>query len=148
MVAMRSLIIVCATALAMAGCAQPAAPNKTELMTAAAALQNGKSIFLTGKDAAGFRILAEHPPLRTSCAACHRANGSGGVHLLGGAISADLRHKALVTDQYPPYTLVSLERAISTGVDNAGKPLNPVMPRWKMTPRDLHDVAMYVLALK
>ena len=105
-------------------------------------------IFLNGKDAAGFRVLAERPPLRTSCAACHRANGSGGVHLPGGAISADLRHKALVVDQNPPYTLASLERAISTGVDNIGKPLDPVMPHWKMSPRDLHDVAAYVLTLK
>jgi hypothetical protein len=41
-----------------------------------------------------------------------------------------------------------LERAISTGIDNQGKPLNPVMPRWKMTPRDLHDVAEFVRTLK
>jgi mono/diheme cytochrome c family protein len=102
-------------------------------------------IFLTGKDVAGFRVLAERPPLRTSCAACHRANGSGGVHV-GGAISADLRHNALAVET-PPYTLASLERAISTGVDNLGKPLEPVMPHWKMTPRDLHDVAAYVLTL-
>ncbi|HET9393860.1 MAG TPA: c-type cytochrome [Candidatus Rubrimentiphilum sp.] len=148
MVPMRSLILVCAAAFAIAGCAQPAAPNKAEALTAAAALKNGKSIFLTGKDSAGFRILAQQAPLRASCAACHRANGSGGVHLPGGAISADLRQKALVTDQNPPYTLTTLERAISTGVDNLDKPLDPVMPRWKMTPRDLHDVAMYVLTLK
>src|SRR6266404_4606621 len=108
---MHTLIFTCAATLALAGCSQPSAPSKAERSSAAAALTNGKTIFLTGKDAAGFRILAEHPPLRTSCAACHRANGSGGVHFPGGAISADLRHKALVVDQNPPYTLVSLERA-------------------------------------
>jgi mono/diheme cytochrome c family protein len=145
---MRRWIFVCVAALAMAGCSQPASPSKAEISTAAAALKNGKTIFLTGTDSAGFRIMAQQPPLRTSCAACHRANGSGGVHLPGGAVSADLRHTALVVDQNPPYTLVSLERAISTGVDNLGNPLDPVMPRWKMTPRDLHDVATYVLTLK
>jgi mono/diheme cytochrome c family protein len=144
---MRSLIFVCLAAAALAGCSQPTAPSKAEVSAAAAALQNGKMIFLTGKDAAGFRIMAERPPLRTSCAACHGANGSGGVHLPGGAISADLRHKALVVDQNPPYTLASLERAVSTGVNNLGKPLDPVMPHWKMSPRDLHDVAAYVLTL-
>jgi mono/diheme cytochrome c family protein len=144
---MRSLIFVCLAAAALAGCSQPTAPSKAEVSAAAAALQNGKMIFLTGKDAAGFRIMAERPPLRTSCAACHGANGSGGVHLSGGAISADLRHKALVVDQNPPYTLASLERAVSTGVNNLGKPLDPVMPHWKMSPRDLHDVAAYVLTL-
>jgi mono/diheme cytochrome c family protein len=104
-------------------------------------------IFLTGKDSQGFRINAQQPPLRTSCAACHGANGSGGVHLPGGAVSADLRQKALSAVK-PVYTLESLERAISTGIDNQGKPLNAVMPRWNMTPRDLHDVAEFVQTLK
>jgi hypothetical protein len=70
------------------------------------------------------------------------------VHLPGGAVSADLRHAALVTRQRHPYTLALLERAISTGIDNDGKPLDPVMPRWQLTARDLHDVASYVLTLK
>ncbi|HME81248.1 MAG TPA: c-type cytochrome [Candidatus Eremiobacteraceae bacterium] len=81
----------------------------------------------------------------TSCAACHQADGAGGMHLPGGAISADLRHSALVTHQRPPYDLALLERAISTGIDNKGKRLDPVMPRWRLTPKDLHDVALYVL---
>jgi mono/diheme cytochrome c family protein len=34
---------------------------------------------------------------------------------------------------------------ISTGIDNEGQPLNPVMPHWKLSPQDLHDVAEYVL---
>jgi len=67
------------------------------------------------------------------------------VHLPGGAVSADLRYKALVTGQKPPYTLALLERAISTGIDNTGQPLSPVMPRWRLSKSDLHDVAYYVL---
>jgi mono/diheme cytochrome c family protein len=122
--------------------------------TAAAAapvslLANGKAIFLTGRDAQGTRISAVPPAMMPNCAACHRASGSGGMHLPGGAVSADLRHTALVTQQKPPYTLSLLERAISKGVDNTGQPLNRVMPRWHLTARDLHDVADYVLtALK
>ncbi len=110
---------------------------------------NGRSIFQSGHDANGTQIVAEPPALRPNCAACHRMNGSGGVHLPNGAVSADLRHKALVTGQKHPYTLALLERAISTGVDNEGQALNPVMPRWKLSGADLHDVAYYVLtALK
>jgi len=60
-----------------------------------------------------------------TCAACHNADGSGGKHLPGGAVSADLRHAALVTAQKTPYTLPLLERAISTGVDNQGQALKP-----------------------
>ncbi|HVA32567.1 MAG TPA: c-type cytochrome [Candidatus Baltobacteraceae bacterium] len=110
-----------------------------------ATIANGKSIFQTGKDSGGVQIAAHPPALKPRCAACHGAAGSGGVHLPGGAVSADLRHKALVTDQRPPYTLALLERAISTGVDNQGQRLNRVMPRWKLSKRDLHDVAEYVL---
>ena len=112
--------------------------------SAAAPSDNGKSIFLTGKDADGVQIVASPPALRPSCAACHQADGSGGVHLPHGAVSADLRHKALVTDQRHPYTVALLERAISTGIDNDGSPLDPVMPRWHLSPGDLHDVATYV----
>lgn len=106
---------------------------------------NGRSIFMTGRDLEGRTISASPAPLRSSCMACHNADGSGGVHLPGGVVSADLRHKALVTGQHPPYTLALLERAISSGIDNQGQKLNPVMPRWRMSKNDLHDVALYVL---
>lgn len=105
---------------------------------------NGRSIFLTGRDSSGNQIVAAKPPLRAACAACHGADGAGGVHLPGGAVSADLRHKALVLDQKHPYTIALLELAISTGIDNDGQPLDPVMPRWRLSQTDLRDVATYV----
>ncbi len=64
---------------------------------------------------------------------------------LPGAVSADLRYKALVADPKVPYTIDTVERAIATGIDNNGAKLNPIMPRWKLSKRDLHDVAYYVL---
>ena len=85
--------------------------------------------------------------MRPSCAACHTPTGAGGMHLPGGAVSADLRYNALVNGQKPPYTIALLQRAITTGVDNQGEKLSPVMPRWKMSAKDLHDVAAYVLTL-
>lgn len=108
------------------------------------AIANGRSIFQTGKDLDGVRIKAAKTPMRPYCALCHHANGSGGVKFPDGAVSADLRHKALVTDQHPPYTIALLERAISTGIDNQGKRLDRVMPHWRLSRRDLHDVATYV----
>jgi len=127
---------------ALAACSgrPAAAPSSTPALS-----DNGRMIFLQGVDASGKRIAAQRPPLRPSCAACHGSNGAGGVHLPDGAVSADLRHRALVVQQRHPYTLALLERAISRGIDNEGKPLNPVMPRWKLSPTDLHDVAQYVL---
>jgi mono/diheme cytochrome c family protein len=151
----RSTTFVGALVLALAvGCANShsAAPQagpaviKTiaPLAAPAPSLANGKSIYQTGRDVGGAQIAAQHPPLYANCAACHHANGSGGMHLPGGAVSADLRYKALVTGQKKPYTQALLERAISTGIDNNGEALNPVMPRWKLSPRDLHDVAYYL----
>jgi mono/diheme cytochrome c family protein len=130
---MQRTLALIAVSIACSGCAGQS-PNA-----------NGRSIFLTGKDVDGVQITAAAAPLRPYCAACHGANGAGGVHLPGGAVSADLRHRALVTQQRHPYTLALLERAISTGVDNDGKPLDPMMPRWELSARDLHDVASYVL---
>jgi mono/diheme cytochrome c family protein len=137
--------IVTLCALLAFGAAAASAARGT---TVDPSIANGKAIYQTGKDNAGAQITAKKPPLFHSCAACHRVDGSGGVHLPGGAVSADLRHSALVTKQRHPYTLTLVERAISKGVDNEGKPLDPVMPRWQLTKRDVHDVAAYVLTLR
>jgi mono/diheme cytochrome c family protein len=114
----------------------------------AASLANGRSIYESGRDSQGKKIVAKPPTIYPSCAACHRIDGSGGVHFAGGAVSADLRHKAMVIDQKQrkmrPYTLALIERAVSIGIDDNGKPLDAVMPHWKLSARDLHDVAFYV----
>ncbi|HEY8320993.1 MAG TPA: c-type cytochrome [Candidatus Baltobacteraceae bacterium] len=137
-------------ALIAAGCSSPppSASQPSPASSPAGPLANGRSIFLTGRDANGVRIVAATPPLLPSCAACHGANGAGGVHFPGGEVSADLRHKALVTDMKPPYTLALVERAVATGIDSAGERLDPVMPHWRLVGRDLHDVASYVMTLK
>lgn len=128
--------------LIVAGCAQPHSAGTSPV--SAAAIDNGQSIFQTGRDIGGRQIVARTPPLLRSCAACHRADGSGGIPFAGGVVSADLRHDALVTKQAKPYTVALLERAISTGIDNTGAPLNALMPHWQLSRTDLHDVAAYV----
>jgi mono/diheme cytochrome c family protein len=137
MVIRTTVLLAAAFAVSLAAVAGAASADRS--------LANGRSIFQTGRDLNGTTIYAVPPPMRPSCAACHRANGAGGIHLPGGAVSADLRHAALVTHQKHPYTLALLERAISKGIDNEGKPLDRVMPRWRLSNRDLHDVAEYVL---
>ncbi len=134
-----SCSLLCACAPERADSTNASAP------VTASAVANGKAIFQTGKDIDGVAIRAQKPPLYPACAACHHADGSGGRRLPGSVTSADLRHAALVTHQKIPYTQALLERAISTGIDNMGQPLNPVMPHWTLSKRDLHDVANYVL---
>jgi len=130
----------------LVSCSSNNKPAQSPGSPAAGAISNGRMIFQTGLDSNGKQLVAQPPPLRPSCAACHGSRGAGGIRLPGGAVSADLRHRALVLQQKHPYTLALLERAISTGIDNQGKPLNPVMPRWTLSKRDLHDVAQYVLS--
>jgi mono/diheme cytochrome c family protein len=137
MVIRATLLLAGAFAASLAVAASAAGTDRS--------IANGRSIFQTGRDLNGKAIYAARPPMRPSCAACHGANGAGGVHLPGGAVSADLRHAALVTHQKHPYNLALLERAIAKGIDNEGKPLHPMMPRWRLSSRDLHDVSEYVL---
>jgi mono/diheme cytochrome c family protein len=111
--------------------------------TANGASANGRAIFQTGRDIDGVQITARSKPLFQKCSACHKADGSGGKRFADGAVSADLRHRTMVHDK-PAWTTALLERAISDGIDNENKPLDPVMPRWKLSRRDLHDVAEYV----
>ncbi len=145
-----SIMLAAAVICALAACSQRQ-QSPRPVSRAAAGRQpvrktagNGRLIFLTGRDDKGRKIVAASPPLRPSCAACHGASGAGGNKFPDGAISADLRHAALVGKQKPPYTIASIARAVSQGIDNQGKPLDKVMPRWKLSQRDLRDVSQYV----
>ncbi len=129
-----SLTVLFLSALTAIAAAQPTS-----------SIANGRAIFTTGRDLAGVRITASPPPRYPACLWCHRINGSGGMHLPGGAVTADLRHAAMVTHQKHPYTIALLERAISKGIDNDGHSLDKAMPRWRMSTTDLRDVSEYVL---
>lgn len=138
---LSAVVMACSNQSSGSASAQPM-PRPTLVYSSIA---NGRAIFDTGKDLDGVKIVAQPATLFNSCEACHRADGSGGRHFMDGAVSADLRHEALVVQQKHPYDLALLERAISTGIDNEGKPLDKVMPHWRLSKRDLHDVGQYVL---
>ncbi|MDQ2991499.1 MAG: hypothetical protein M3R30_01605 [Candidatus Eremiobacteraeota bacterium] len=134
-----------------------AMPNDTSMPVSAgdaAALANGRSIFLTNTDIDGTRITTA-TPMRyyQSCAVCHGPDGAGGVQLADGTVSAKLGPQAHMLDMASmgsanakdtPWTIALFERAISTGVDQNGDQLSLVMPRWNMSQRDLHDISLYI----
>ncbi len=132
-------------------------PSATPMPVAAgdaAALVNGRSIFLTNTNIDGTRITTSTPTrYYQSCAVCHGPDGAGGVQLADGAVSAKLGSQARMLDmasmgstnaKNTPWTIALFERAISTGVDQNGERLSLVMPRWNMSKRDLHDIALYI----
>jgi cytochrome c553 len=103
---------------------------------------------LAGKDAA--------------CATCHRRSGYGTSEgkfvirpIIGPALLQEQtvpvqapRVKARVgVSQRPPYSEALLARAIRTGVDAAGKPLDAVMPRYTLSDVEMKALSGYLFAL-
>src|SRR3989304_5198743 len=93
------------------------------------------------------------------CVSCHGVSGRGGVPvMMGTAIPADIRYAALTTEdahekgkeeeEHPPYTDELIKRAITQGLDPAGKSLDWTMPRWQMTEEDLNDLIAYLKTLR
>ncbi len=83
----------------------------------------------------------------SSCAACHKATGEGGVKL-GTATSADLRWPALGPTFKNDTALV--RRAILEGLDEEGKPLDVAMPKFqgRLTDAQADQIIAYLQTLK
>jgi cytochrome c oxidase subunit 2 len=87
---------------------------------------------------------------RMACVTCHGPNGRGGrVRLMMRTFEApDIRYKTLTSakpgEEHEPYTDETIKRAITQGVDPAGKPLEWPMPRWTMSAADLNDLLAFL----
>lgn len=140
-----------------------AEPPATPVSQDAEAYANGRMIYYTGVDRDGVRIQsADRSRYYQSCGVCHGTRGLGRVVLQDGAVSAKLGPNAEMRDSMrtmatatsmpgmtmtvtaTPWTLDLFERAISKGLDQDGNALSPVMPRWDLSARDLHDIALYI----
>jgi cytochrome c oxidase subunit 2 len=115
----------------------------------------GERLFLTGVGSDGQAI--PHTASRVArsslmmggggCASCHGAGGRGGTlrTMSGTAIQApDVTYDALVKSGF---TNATIQRAILSGLDESGKPLDAAMPRWQMSPADLGATIVYLKVL-
>jgi mono/diheme cytochrome c family protein len=115
----------------------------------------GERLFLTGAGSDGQAI--PHTASRVArsslmmggggCASCHGGGGRGGTlrTMSGTAIQApDVTYDALVKSGF---TDATIQRAILSGLDENGKPLDPAMPRWQMAPVDLGATIAYLKVL-
>ena len=125
---------------------------------------NGERIYITGVSERTGRIPFQGGPMWLrmhggSCANCHGVTGKGGVPvMMGTAIPSDIRYKTLTVkehhhegekeEEHPPYTDELIRRAITRGLNPAGKHLDRTMPRFIMTKEDLNDVIEYLKTLK
>jgi cytochrome c oxidase subunit 2 len=103
--------------------------------------------------------------MELACADCHGRDGRGGEHVVAmTAIDApDIRWSTLTESEHgeqstqgqgkegemdhPPYTEQTFKRAVTQGLDPAGNPLEPAMPRWNMSNQDLDDLIAFLKTL-
>ncbi len=97
-----------------------------------------------------------------ACVTCHRRSGYGSSEgqfsarpITAAALFEEQtlpvrspRIKAqLGTRQRPPYDDALLARALAGGLDSAGKPLEPLMPRYALQPEELQALTAYLATL-
>ena len=115
----------------------------------------GQRILLTGVGGDGQLIAHSAPRVSQGalmiggggCGSCHGANGRGGTvqMMMGPAIKApDVTYAALIK---AGFTAATIGRAITQGLDEAGKPLDQAMPRWQMSTSDVQSTVAYLKVL-
>lgn len=98
-----------------------------------------------------------------ACIKCHRRSGMGGLEgntavppVSGPFLFAgkdrplallDTRSPRDITQAHDPYTESTLTRAVTEGTDINGKPMDVLMPRYKLTPADTEALIAYLREL-
>lgn len=123
----------------------------------------GKQIYLHGTSATADSVIHARvgagdtamPAAVVPCAGCHGSDGRGRAE--GGVRPPDITWRRLSTPygqrldgsrQYPAYTEAALARALGEGLDPAGNRLDPAMPRFVMSQRDLANLTAYLKRLE
>ncbi len=127
-------------------------------------LELGRKLYLTGELPSGKIITGrvrgdiELTGKQVICGTCHRKSGMGSSEgdqvipaIAGKMIFEPLRLPTsgdpLAPTQRPAYTEATLRRAIRAGIDSNGKPLDPLMPRYALSDRELELLIDYMKGL-
>ena len=117
-------------------------PPSTPSTPPVSGIDLGKLIFQTGTDNAG--VIPTKGGIAkitvNACKNCHGANAKGGKPLPG----PDIRGSKL----QPDFNEAKFVTAVTTGIDDAGKPLHKQMPRFSATPEDTAALWQYLNSLK
>jgi cytochrome c oxidase subunit II len=128
---------------------------------------NGERIYFIASDASGQTITYQGGfsgggmagggmSERLACANCHGPKGHGGrvTTMMQSFDAPNITWPALTEAgrdgeiDHPSYTVETVKRAITEGVDPDNQPLKPPMPRWSMSASDLNDLAGYLQTLR
>lgn len=149
--AIRAWLLPCLLSLGCAG-----AVAALELTPEEAA---GRQIYRQGTSASANALIHARvgaagtamPASVVPCAGCHGSDGrgrrEGGVRpsdITWGRLSAPYGQQLPSGRQHPAYTEASFARALSEGIDPAGNRLDPAMPRFIMSQRDMTDLIAYI----
>lgn len=121
--------------------------------------QRGRQIFVEGTSPSQSEIVAvmgeegiEVPASTVPCAGCHGRDGRGRPE--GGVAPSDLTWDTLTRGatrpggrSRPPYDERLLKRAVTMGLDPAGKTLHVAMPRFRLSLQDMADLTAYLKRL-
>jgi cytochrome c oxidase subunit 2 len=116
--------------------------------------ENGSAISYSGGPRTGGMMMGAY----LTCAACHGADGRGGVHYvhMESIDAPPIYYEALMgmlqeeSDRTPPpttYTVDDLRQAVVEGLHPDGDKLDIVMPRWNMSDADLADLLDFLKTL-
>lgn len=88
------------------------------------------------------------------CAACHGPQGQGfstPAFTAPNITYANLTNPTGMREpsgsRGPTYTDAAIARAVTTGIDAEGQPLDQTMPRWQLTQREMADLLAYLRTL-
>jgi len=84
-----------------------------------------------------------------SCDSCHGRSGMGTTegNYVVPAITGDFLFKASSNSSRPVYNQQSLARVLRSGIDPAGRTLNPLMPRYEFSDHEVALLANYLIDL-
>jgi ABC-type branched-subunit amino acid transport system substrate-binding protein/mono/diheme cytochrome c family protein len=115
----------------------------------------GRRLYREGLSTSGHPVEAlvqgDVPVLGTqmTCQSCHRRSGMGAIE--GGRIPSALVGPVLFAPEpqrrRPAYSEATLARALREGIDPAGRPIDPLMPRFRLEDRDVAALAAYLRQL-
>jgi cytochrome c oxidase subunit 2 len=114
---------------------------------------NGQRIYFTSESDSGRPItytwdLPMGPPF-LACVNCHGPEGQGGKSFLFMQVvdAPKITWQELTRESDPAYSVRTVERAITQGIDNEGKQLKEAMPRWSLSSSDLADLVGFLKTL-